>query len=227
MPPSFDPTLLDSLPADLWRAVEAQIEALAAERAARLHLDAENADLRSSVADLRKRNADLAALNARPEHLGKELKRARFGPRSEKLNADQVELSFQGIETAIAQAQEKHDTAAAARSQARPVRKARGPDPAERTPARGAGDRAGEPDLIAIGTPSVRETMAMRLRGHGPDRRGSLGTPGYDPGAVPRVRHGAPALRLPEGPGRAGPASCRASHRAPSVRERWRAPRRR
>ena len=121
----LDPNLLESLPAELRTAVEAQIEALAAERAARLHLDAENADLRASVSDLRKSNAELAALNARLEHLANEMKRARFGPRSEKLNPDQLELAFEDLETAIAEAQEEYDTAAAARSQSQPVRKAR------------------------------------------------------------------------------------------------------
>ncbi len=118
MPSPLDPSLLEALPAELRTAVEAQIEALAAERAARLHLDAENADLRS-------RNAELAALNARLEHLAREMKRARFGPRSEKLNPDQFELAFEDLEAAIAEAQEQHDTAAAARSQSRPVRKPR------------------------------------------------------------------------------------------------------
>jgi len=120
MPSPLDPSLLDALPAELRREVEAQIEALAAERAARLHLDAENADLRS-------RNAELAALNARLEHLAREMKRARFGPRSEKLDPDQLELAFEDLEAAIAEAQEKHDTAAAARAKTRPPRRPRTP----------------------------------------------------------------------------------------------------
>ena len=125
MQSSLDPSLLEALPAELRTAVEAQIEALAAERAARLHLNTENADLRASVSDLRRSNAELAALNARLEHLAREMKRARFGPRSEKLNPDQFELAFEDLEAAIAEAQEQHDTTAAARSQSRPVRKPR------------------------------------------------------------------------------------------------------
>ena len=125
MSSSLDPALLESLPAHLRDAVEAQIEALAQERAARLHLDAENADLRADMAKLRKSNAELAALNARLEHLAKEMKRARFGPRSEKLSPDQLELAFEEIETAMAEAQAEHDTAPAARGQSRPVRKPR------------------------------------------------------------------------------------------------------
>ena len=114
----IDPSLLETLPAELRETVEAQIAALAAERAARLHLDAENADLRT-------RNAELAALNARLEHLAKEMKRARFGPRSEKLDADQLELTFEDLEAAMAEAQEEHDTATVARTRSRPVCKAR------------------------------------------------------------------------------------------------------
>ena len=116
MPPPLDPSLFEALPADLRTAVEAQTEALAAERAARLHLDAE-------IADPRSRNAELAALNARLEHLAREMKRARFGARSEKLNPEQLELAFEDLEAAMAEAQEQHDTAAAARSQSRPIRK--------------------------------------------------------------------------------------------------------
>ncbi len=119
MSPPLDPSLLEALPAALRTVVEAQFEALATERAARLHLDAENADLRA-------RNAELAALNARLEHLAKEMRRARFGPRSEKLDPDQLELAFEDIETAMAEAQEKHDTATAAPGQARPVPQSRG-----------------------------------------------------------------------------------------------------
>ena len=119
MSPPLDPSLLEALPAALRTVVEAQFEALATERAARLHLDAENADLRA-------RNAELAALNARLEHLAKEMRRARFGPRSEKLDPDQIELAFEDIETAMAEAQEKHDTATAAPGQARPVPQSRG-----------------------------------------------------------------------------------------------------
>ena len=58
----------------------------------------------TSVADLRKSNADLVVLNARFEHLAKELRRARFRPRSEKLSPHRLELAFEDIETAMAEA---------------------------------------------------------------------------------------------------------------------------
>lgn len=121
-PAALDPTLLESLPAELRQAVDAQIEALAAERAARLYLNAENADLRASMADLRRSNADLAALNAQLEYLTKELKRARFDPWSEKLDPDQLESAFEDSETTTAEAQEMHDAAASTGGHGRPAR---------------------------------------------------------------------------------------------------------
>ncbi|GAA0307185.1 IS66 family transposase [Rhodovulum tesquicola] len=114
MSSALDPDLLARLPPDLRAAVEAQMrKALTAEAELRQHLEAENADLR--------------ALNERLEHLVRELQRARFGPRSEKLHPDQMELAFEDIEVAIAAATEEHDTAAEARTGTRPPRKARGP----------------------------------------------------------------------------------------------------
>ncbi len=114
MSSAFDPDLLAQLPPPLREAVEAQLEtALTAEAALRQHLEAENADLR--------------ARNDRLEHLVGELQRARFGPRSEKLPPDQLELAFEDIEVAIAATTEEHDAATEARTGARPARPPRGP----------------------------------------------------------------------------------------------------
>src|SRR3546814_18002160 len=92
---AFDPARLDDLPPDLRRAVEAQAEALARqsealamERAARRHVEAELADQK--------------ALVARLEQQVQEFKRATFGPRSEKLDADQLYLALEDISVAIA-----------------------------------------------------------------------------------------------------------------------------
>ncbi len=104
MSDGLDPLLLNSFPADIRAVFEAQMRALVVEQGARLHLAAENADLRASVAELK-------ALNARLEHLARELHRARFGPSSEKLSPDQLELAFEDIEMAVAEATESHDTA--------------------------------------------------------------------------------------------------------------------
>jgi transposase len=89
---------------------------------------------------MRSRNAELAALTARLGHLANEMKRARSGPRSEKPSPDQLELAFEDLEAAIAEAQEERDTATAARSQSWPARKPRTfRTLPKRSPARGAG----------------------------------------------------------------------------------------
>lgn len=74
--------------------------ALEAERAARLHLEAEMAERRACAARL--------------ETLLREMRRARFGPRSEKLHPDQLALSPEEIETAIAEARTGHENRPAA-----------------------------------------------------------------------------------------------------------------
>lgn len=102
---ALDSTRLDSLPADVRAAFEAQAKALAEtsfqldiERKARLHLEAEKSDLAAE-------NTFLKEANVRLEHLVHELRRARFGPRSEKLDPDQQQLAFEDIEITIAEAQ--------------------------------------------------------------------------------------------------------------------------
>lgn len=67
---------------------------LEAERAARAHLEAEMADQKVYAARL--------------ETLLREMQRARFGPRSEKLHPDQLALALEEIETAIAEAKTGH-----------------------------------------------------------------------------------------------------------------------
>jgi transposase len=116
----LDPGLLNDLPAELRAGIETQLLALAAERAARRHLEVENADLRA-------RNAELKALNARLEHLAREFQRARFGSRSEKLGEDQLALALEDIEVAVAAAQEEQDRKVEARTGAKPARALRAP----------------------------------------------------------------------------------------------------
>jgi transposase len=113
MPSALDLTLLAQLPPEFRAAVEAQMQALAAEADLRQHLEAENAELRTR--------------NVRLEHLVRELQRARFGPRSEKLHPDQLELAFEDIELAIAAATEGQEAAREARIGERPARTPRGP----------------------------------------------------------------------------------------------------
>jgi transposase len=93
---------LSALPAALRATFEAQAAALEAERAARLHLEAEMADQK--------------AYAARLETLLREMRRARFGPRSEKLHPDQLALALEDIETAIAEAKTGHENRPAAKA---------------------------------------------------------------------------------------------------------------
>ena len=65
------------------------------ERAARRHVEAELADHKVLVATL--------------ERLVQEFKRAKFGPRSEKLDADQLALALEDIEVAISEVREALD----------------------------------------------------------------------------------------------------------------------
>jgi transposase len=70
------------------RAAAAQARAQA-EAASRRHVEAELADTKSHVERL--------------EHLVREYRRARFGPRSEKLHPDQLALALEDLETAVAE----------------------------------------------------------------------------------------------------------------------------
>jgi transposase len=92
---------LAPLPPDIRAVVERQMAALAAERAARLHLESENEELK--------------AHNTRLQHLVRELERARYGRRSEKLDPDQLELSLEDIEVGVGEAREAEEARGAAR----------------------------------------------------------------------------------------------------------------
>jgi transposase len=110
---AIDPARLDRLPADVRAAFEAQAKALAEtsgaldqERSARRRFELETSQLVAEKSNLAAENAFLKEANLRLEHLVHELRRARFGPRSEKLNPDQQQLVFEDIEIAIAEVQE-------------------------------------------------------------------------------------------------------------------------
>jgi len=103
---------LDGLPPETRAAVAAHLEALSlqarqldAERAARVHLEAEMQELK--------------ARTERLEHLLRELQRARFGKSSEKLDPDQLALSFEDIEIAIGEVREADDRARPEKRQAK------------------------------------------------------------------------------------------------------------
>jgi broad specificity phosphatase PhoE len=97
---AIDPARLDRLPADVRAAFEAQAKALAEtsgaldqERSARRRFELETSQLVAEKSNLAAENAFLKEANLRLEHLVHELRRARFGPRSEKLNPDQQQRS--------------------------------------------------------------------------------------------------------------------------------------
>jgi len=102
MPAAHDAPDLSALPPEVRAAFEAQAVALEAERAARLHLEAEMADRK--------------AYAGRLEALLREMRRARFGPRSEKLHPDQLAFALEEIETAIAEAKTGHENRPAAKA---------------------------------------------------------------------------------------------------------------
>ena len=63
--------------------------------------------LRAEVAELTDRNQHLKDVNRRLEHLLRELRRAMFGKKSEKLHPDQLLLAFEELEGAVAEAEQE------------------------------------------------------------------------------------------------------------------------
>ncbi len=80
--------------------------------------------LRSENAALSDRNDHLEDVNRRLEHLLREMRRAVYGRKSEKLHPDQLQLAFEDIEAALAEAEE----AAPARTAPRRAGKRPGPE---------------------------------------------------------------------------------------------------
>jgi transposase len=192
---AIDPARLDRLPADVRAAFEAQAKALAEtsgaldqERSARRRFELETSQLVAEKSNLAAENAFLKEANLRLEHLVHELRRARFGPRSEKLNPDQQQLVFEDIEIAIAEVQESIGRRPGASDETnvrRPQRRSRAL-PKELPHI----ERVIEPASIAC---------PCGCGYHGQDRRGSQRAARYHAGPVAGDRHHPPALRLPEG----------------------------
>ena len=117
MEPSPGTVDLASLAPPLRALVEGQqatVEALRAENAAltdrnrRLEEQGPEAlveDLHARVASLTDRNRNLEDRNRRLEHLVRELRRAIYGKKSEKLHPDQLLLAFEELEGALAEAE--------------------------------------------------------------------------------------------------------------------------
>ena len=96
MPKPFDISQFPALPPEVIKAFEAQQFELAVERAARLHHQAEAAEKGALV-------ITLSALVEKLEIQVADYKRTRFGPKSEKLTPDQLELALEDQEMAIAE----------------------------------------------------------------------------------------------------------------------------
>ncbi len=69
-------------------------------------------DLRARIASLAGRNQHLEEVNRRLEHLLRELRRAIYGKKSEKLHPDQLLLAFEELEGALAEAEAEADAQA-------------------------------------------------------------------------------------------------------------------
>ena len=88
-----------------WRTV---IEGLQAQNAALIerNRELERREPEAVVEGLRSRVASLAEQNRRLEHLLRELRRAMFAKKSEKLHPDQLQLAFEALEGALAEAEQ-------------------------------------------------------------------------------------------------------------------------
>ena len=91
-------------PAVISTALAALEETLEKERAAHRATEAARQTVEARAARLEAENAEIADRNRRLEHLNTELRNALFGKKSEKLGADERQLSFDDLGTAIAEA---------------------------------------------------------------------------------------------------------------------------
>ncbi|OBY28405.1 IS66 family transposase [Leisingera sp. JC1] len=105
----FDLRQFPGLPPEVVKAFEAQQAALekaqfeaSVERAARQHEQVVGAEKDTFIAELK-------ALVEKLESQVADHRRTRFGPKSEKLNSDQLELALEDQETAIAETQQQID----------------------------------------------------------------------------------------------------------------------
>ena len=100
-PDTVDPASLAPPYRAIFEGLQAQVTALA-ER----NRELERREPEAVVEGLRSRVASLAEHNRRLEHLLRELRRAMFAKKSEKLHPDQLQLAFEALEGALAEAEE-------------------------------------------------------------------------------------------------------------------------
>ena len=98
----FDIRQFPGLPPEVVKAFEAQQFELAVERAARQHEQAVGAEKDVFITELK-------ALVEKLESQVADHRRTKFGPKSEKLSPDQLELALEDQETAIAETQQQID----------------------------------------------------------------------------------------------------------------------
>ena len=115
---TVDPASLAPPYRAMFEGLQAQVAALA-ER----NRELERREPEAVVEGLRSRVASLAEHNRRLEHLLRELRRAMYGKKSEKLHPDQLQLAFEALEGALAEAEE------AAPASIMPTPRERRPDP--------------------------------------------------------------------------------------------------
>ena len=108
---TVDPASLAPPYRALFEGLRAQVAALA-ERNHQL----ERREPEAVVEGLRSRVASLTEHNRRLEHLLRELRRAMYGKKSEKLHPDQLQLAFEALEGALAEAEAQAAPASAPRA---------------------------------------------------------------------------------------------------------------
>ena len=169
--------------------VSAGLAALARERTARRAAEA-------LAARLEAENAEIAEQVRRLEHLNDELRKLLFGKKSEKLGADERQLSFDDLGTAVSEARRRAGCRRTGRGSRTPPATAavgapRGTVPGSyRAPRRC--DRARQ------------HAVPLRLRRDDEDRRGPQRASRHRAGAVPGDRDGAPGAMPATGARAAG-----------------------
>ena len=101
--PKLDPATLEPAHRTAFEALHAEVAALT-ERNRRL--EDHSSDLQARNGRLEGLNSHLQEQNRRLEHLLRELRRAMFGKKSEKLHPDQLRLALEELEGALAEAEE-------------------------------------------------------------------------------------------------------------------------
>ena len=117
-PDTVDPASLAPPYRALFEGLQAQVAALA-ER----NRDLQRREPEAVVEGLRNRVASLTEHNRRLEHLLRELRRAMYGKKSEKFHPDQLQLAFEALEGALAEAEAQTPASTA------PAPRAKRPDP--------------------------------------------------------------------------------------------------